>query len=211
MPIYVIDTIQQKGTAEFPLVGDEDLGGGFRVVADIAARDAILLVYRKTGMFVFTTATSQLWYWTGVGNAWIEWTSGGAAASNALTDTLVAAENILAGNPVAINAVGQAINSDATAGGGAAQEMYGLAAADTTVGNPVAITTSGVHVYAGAVALPAQGTTLYVRAGAGGSGERWSSTPPDPSTSPSGTRIHRIGQVRAADSILVRPQLIAQT
>lgn len=211
MPIFVIDTIQQQGGAEFPIVGDEDLLGGFRVVTSVALRNAIPTAFRRAGMFVFTSDTGQLWYLTGPisGNAWVEWTSG-AAAGNANIDTLVAAENLLAGNPVAINAIGQAINADATAGGGLAQEVYGLAAADTTAGNPVSITTAGVHVYAGAVALPPQGTVLYLRAGAGGSGERWRATPPDPATDPSGTRISRIGHVRTAGSILVRPQLIAQ-
>jgi len=52
MPIYVISTIKQKGSAQFPIVEDSDLKGGFRVVADLPARNAIWTSLRSEGMRV---------------------------------------------------------------------------------------------------------------------------------------------------------------
>ena len=206
MPIYVIDTIQQQGVGNFPLIIDEDLQGGFRVVADTTARDNIATPFRSEGMFVFTTSTGQLWYLTGpvTGNAWVEWTSGGGASS-ALTDTLSAGEDIAAGDPVAINTSGVAYNADAKEGAGFRQEVHGLAISDALSGSAVQVTTYGVLPYVGAVALPAPGTPLYLGRGTGVLGS-WVVTP---DTSTPLSRITRLGQVRTSNSILVRVQLIA--
>ena len=52
MPIYVISTIKQKNNAEFPIVEDIDLKGGYRIVADITTRNAIFASMRVHGMRV---------------------------------------------------------------------------------------------------------------------------------------------------------------
>lgn len=52
MPIFVIATIKQKNGAEFPIVEDIDLKGGYRIAADIATRNAIFTSMRVHGMRV---------------------------------------------------------------------------------------------------------------------------------------------------------------
>jgi len=52
MPIFIISTLKQKGSAQFPIVEDADLKGGFRIVANLPARDAIWVSLRTEGMRV---------------------------------------------------------------------------------------------------------------------------------------------------------------
>lgn len=52
MPVYIISTLKQKNGAEFPIVEDIDLKGGYRIVADISARNGIFTSMRKEGMRV---------------------------------------------------------------------------------------------------------------------------------------------------------------
>jgi hypothetical protein len=52
MPIYLIDKIKAKNAGNFPMVDDIDLFGGWRVVADTTARDAIPTEKRAEGMRV---------------------------------------------------------------------------------------------------------------------------------------------------------------
>lgn len=50
MPIQLIDLIKPKNDGDFPMAEDIDLLGGWRVVADLTARDAIPAQRRKEGM-----------------------------------------------------------------------------------------------------------------------------------------------------------------
>jgi hypothetical protein len=70
MPVTVIDRIVPKNNGSFPVVGDEHFLGGFRVVADVAARDAITSQRRTIGMWVKTRNDSKMWTLVGgTGNA----------------------------------------------------------------------------------------------------------------------------------------------
>jgi hypothetical protein len=52
MPVTTIAKIKQQNASAFSILDDIDLNGGFRVVANIAARDAIASDFRKEGMYV---------------------------------------------------------------------------------------------------------------------------------------------------------------
>lgn len=62
MPIFLIDKIKQKNALTFALLDDTDLDGGFRVVADATARDAVPADSRKEGMCVYSQSESTLWH-----------------------------------------------------------------------------------------------------------------------------------------------------
>lgn len=69
MPIFLIDTLKAKNSGTFALVEDSDLKGGFRAVADTAARDAIPAAKRSSGMLVYTVADAAFWVLgAGLGN-----------------------------------------------------------------------------------------------------------------------------------------------
>jgi len=53
MPVEVIDIIVPKNNGDFPVVEDTNLLGGWRVVVDLTARDAIPSLRRKAGMVVY--------------------------------------------------------------------------------------------------------------------------------------------------------------
>lgn len=57
-PIEVIDIIKPKNGGAFPTVEDDDVKGGYHVVADNTARNNIPAPNRKVGMFVFVMATA---------------------------------------------------------------------------------------------------------------------------------------------------------
>lgn len=59
MSIGVTDEIAPLGS--FPVVDDTNVKGGYRSVADITARDAILVNNRKVGMLVRTESTGETW------------------------------------------------------------------------------------------------------------------------------------------------------
>jgi hypothetical protein len=70
MPVTVIDRIVPKNNGAFPVVGDEHFLGGFRIVADAAARDAIPSQRRTVGMWVKTRDDLKMWTLVGgTGNA----------------------------------------------------------------------------------------------------------------------------------------------
>jgi hypothetical protein len=53
MPIELIDQIKPKNDGDFPMIEDDYLLGGYRVVIDFTARDAIPSNRRKQGMTVY--------------------------------------------------------------------------------------------------------------------------------------------------------------
>jgi len=212
VPIYVIDRIQQKNDAVFPLIGDEDLLGGFRVALDDAERDAIPAAFRKTGMFVWTCGTNKLWRLESAPSelpgTWAEFSGGGTGTS--LVDTsLLAGEALTAGWVVAIDGSSQVVKANAS-GVGAALEPYGIVTADIAPGSPAPVVTGGIAAYAPGGLMPGQ--ILYLAQGGGmpaNAPGTVDGTYPDGSIS--GRRIARIGQARTANTIQVRVQFIAQT
>lgn len=212
MPVYVIDRIQQKNDAVFPLIGDEDLLGGFRVAADSAARDAIPESFRKTGMFVWTCDANKLWRLASAPSelpgTWVEFSGSGTGVS-LVDSSLLAGEALTAGWVVAINGSSQVVKADA-AGVGAALEPYGIVTEDTVLGSPAPVVTNGIADYAPGGLTPGQ--ILYLAQGGGvpaSAPGSVSGTYPDGDTP--GRRIARIGQARTASTIQVRMQFIAQT
>lgn len=57
--VTVINTLAIQGGVDIPIIRDTEMGGGSRVVADIAARDAIPTGLRSEGMYVHTVATGD--------------------------------------------------------------------------------------------------------------------------------------------------------
>lgn len=72
MPIYLSSNVVPKSGGKWPIVEDIYIRGGVRVVANIAARDAIYLDSGaknglKTGMLVITADTNRIWQYIGTG------------------------------------------------------------------------------------------------------------------------------------------------
>lgn len=77
MAIRVIDTIKPKNNADFAIVEDGDVKGGFRTVADATARDAITAAHRTIGMWVVTQDDGKKWQLGNDLTTWTEFTGGG--------------------------------------------------------------------------------------------------------------------------------------
>lgn len=77
MPISVSSMIAPKNSAKWPVLDDSYIRGGFRVVASVAARDAIYAdsnakLGLKIGMLILTADTAKLWRYSAV-NTWTEY------------------------------------------------------------------------------------------------------------------------------------------
>lgn len=73
MPIQVASNFLPKNGAKWPVLEDIYVKGGMRVVADAAARDAIVTdstakLCLKTGMFVITAVDNRVWQYIGSGS-----------------------------------------------------------------------------------------------------------------------------------------------
>lgn len=75
MPIGLTDILVPLGS--FPLVEDTSTKGGFRAVANIAARDAIASVSRKAGMLVWAEEEGSMWQLGSDLTTWAPFSSGG--------------------------------------------------------------------------------------------------------------------------------------
>lgn len=62
MAIVLIDEINPKNAGDFPMVQDVYLKGGYRVVANTTARDAITTQRRSEGMAVYVISNTTLYY-----------------------------------------------------------------------------------------------------------------------------------------------------
>ena len=76
MTIQVASNLIPKGSAKWPVVEDTYIRGGLRVVASIAARDAIYADSNargglKVGMLCITADTQRIWQYTAA-NTWTE-------------------------------------------------------------------------------------------------------------------------------------------
>lgn len=76
MPVYVASNLLPKSPGKWPVVEDIYIRGGFRVVADAAARDAIYTDVQtrgglKTGQLLVTANDKRIWQYDGVG-VWSE-------------------------------------------------------------------------------------------------------------------------------------------
>ena len=65
MPILLIDEIQPKNAGDFPMVQDVYFKGGFRVVADTTARDAITDQRKTVGMVAHVVSDGNDYRWNG--------------------------------------------------------------------------------------------------------------------------------------------------
>ncbi len=65
MPVNVISRLKIKNSANEPIAEAADVKNGFAVVADSAARDAILSSVKSGGFLVFRSDTSGLEWWNG--------------------------------------------------------------------------------------------------------------------------------------------------
>jgi len=83
MPVNVIDRIVPKNNGAFPVVSDEHFLGGFRVVADATARDAIPSQRRTLGMWVSTRSDGKTWTLQGglLNTDWVEVAFGGGGGT----------------------------------------------------------------------------------------------------------------------------------
>ena len=72
MPINLTSFLQPANSNTFPLVEDKFVKGGMRVVADIAARDAIPANNRKAGMIIVTQDTLKMWQLAADLTAWTD-------------------------------------------------------------------------------------------------------------------------------------------
>jgi len=91
MSIGLSDVLAPLG--EFPILEDINLKGGYQVVSDTSARDAIPANKRKIGMQVYTVATAQLWvlYPDLTNSSWAISVSGAAVTSSAPVNVTKAA------------------------------------------------------------------------------------------------------------------------
>jgi hypothetical protein len=134
---------------------------------------------------------------------WIKQSSGGSPSTTALVETLVAGEALEAGEPVRLDALGQAMRADA-AWVGTPDEVYGIAQAAVAMGAPVNVTLLGVMAYVGVPALPGIGLPIYLAVGGG-----WSSSAP--ALAITNQSITKLGIVKSGSSIMVNIQPIAQS
>ena len=99
IPINDTFTRTASGDGNFPLVDDTDISGGYRTVADVAARDAIPSGLLKDGMLVYVQSESRAYrfqkgpYWTRVALGGAVYTS--VADHAALDAILVDAGRVL--------------------------------------------------------------------------------------------------------------------
>lgn len=61
MPVHLIDILKPKNNGSFPVAEDTDLLGGWRVVGNLTARDAIPAARRKEGMWVAVISESKIY------------------------------------------------------------------------------------------------------------------------------------------------------
>jgi hypothetical protein len=81
MPITVSSFLVPKNDGTFPLLEDKHLIGGFRVVANSAARDALDPLCKKDGMIVATADNGKWWRYDSNTSSYIEFTVSPATAS----------------------------------------------------------------------------------------------------------------------------------
>jgi len=72
MPTQIITTLVPAGDGNFPIVEDKHVKGGFQIVANAGARDAIPTASRKEGMLVFDKNASR-YYVLGFGLTNSDW------------------------------------------------------------------------------------------------------------------------------------------
>jgi hypothetical protein len=142
-PIQVISTIKPAGSAQFPVVSDVDIEGGYQVRASLTDRDNIPTTNRKTGMLVYVQADDKFYTLTGgTGNAnWVEKDFGGGGGGTLAGDvTGPAGSNLVTSiNGVALDTVTAPTN------GGALH--YVQEADNALFPHPQAIITDGTHVW----------------------------------------------------------------
>jgi hypothetical protein len=78
MSVTVIAEITQKNSANFAIVSDTNVKGGFSIVADSTARDAIPTGVRKNQMWVCTASDGKVWSLGSDLTTWTEKTFGAA-------------------------------------------------------------------------------------------------------------------------------------
>ena len=94
MPIIISSFLTRSNPNSVPyIVEDKDFKGGFRVLDDHAARDAIHAVARKPGMLVLTLNDGVIWQLLSGNVDWVEWNApggsgGGGGYISAVTDPL---------------------------------------------------------------------------------------------------------------------------
>lgn len=101
MPVPVTDYISTTAPSDTFATHDSLLGkGGYREVANAAARDAVTTERRRAGMLVHTQDDGATWQ---LGSDLITWTafSGGGASSGTVLD-IEAGENLTPGTPVKV-------------------------------------------------------------------------------------------------------------
>jgi hypothetical protein len=96
-PVTVIDTIAPKNNGNFSVAEDVYLKGGWRVAADLTARDAIPALRRKEGMRCYVITTGKQYYLDGgIDNAdWVEVADGGGSTPMQILDALRTQESLV--------------------------------------------------------------------------------------------------------------------
>jgi hypothetical protein len=95
-PVTVINTIKPKNGNNFGIVEDVDFIGGFRVVADLTARDAIPVDKMKVGAFVQVQSNTVLYRCTSLSPLTFVPFAGGGGGTPPVVDqfTAIAAQTI---------------------------------------------------------------------------------------------------------------------
>jgi hypothetical protein len=130
MPVQVTDFISTTAPSDTYATHDSSLGkGGFREVADTAARDAIPLARRTVGMVVITADTGRLWKLTNAG-------------TNTYVEVLLLEGTITSPTDGQVleydTGTGKWINATPTGGGGGASTLGDLTDVDLVTTPPVA-------------------------------------------------------------------------
>ena len=72
MPIQLASYLVTKPDGQYYLLEDTLFKGGFRTLADVAARDAIFPISLKNGMLVYTQSDNKYWRYNLATTTWVE-------------------------------------------------------------------------------------------------------------------------------------------
>lgn len=72
MPIQLASYLVTKPDGQYYLMEDTLFKGGFRTLADVAARDAIFPISLKNGMLVYTQSDNKYWRYNLATTTWVE-------------------------------------------------------------------------------------------------------------------------------------------
>jgi len=203
MPVELIAKIEPKNSGAFPMVEDIHLEGGLQIRDDIADRNSIPTLNRKEGMLCYVVSVTTTYRLVG-GITNSDWVIEGAATSTLLS--LTAAEGVVEGDLLIINADGEVEKANSNTGTTNDARVIGASAgiyAATATAQVRSIFGTLVPVrFAAAPAGTANGSPVYLSTVDGEA----TLTPP----TASGSIIFLLGILQGGNGITTIPNIIFQ-